>query len=79
MDRNTEPDPFNISLRKFLKQVGVTSQRAIELAVQQHGLTGKLRVRALVTADGTDLHHIVEGEIDLTSTTLPRSPSDPQG
>jgi hypothetical protein len=30
MSKNMDADPFNISLRKFLKQVGVTSQRAIE-------------------------------------------------
>lgn len=73
-----ELDPFNISLRKFLKQVGVTSQRAIELAVEKHGLTGNLHVRAVITADGTHLRHVVEGEIDLTSTTLPRSPAADQ-
>ena len=74
MDRNIEADPFNISLRKFLKQVGVTSQRAIEQVVERHGLSGTLRVRAVLTAEGTDLQHVVEGEIDLSSTTMPRSP-----
>jgi hypothetical protein len=64
---NMEADPFNISLRKFLKQVGVTSQRAVEEAVEKHGLKGRgrLTLRAVVTAEGTDLHHVVEGEIDL--------------
>jgi hypothetical protein len=62
-----DADPFNISLRKFLKQVGVTSQRAIEDAVAKEGLKGRgrLTVRAVITAEGTDLHHVVEGEIDL--------------
>lgn len=67
MTKNMETDPFNISLRKFLKQVGVTSQRAIEEAAgksrKQAG--GKLTVRAVITAEGTDLHHVVEGDIDL--------------
>ena len=42
---------FNISLRKFLKQVGVTSQHAIEKAVEERGLRGKgkLTVRAVKT------------------------------
>ena len=31
----SEPERFNISLRKFLKQVGVTSQREIERAVRE--------------------------------------------
>ena len=67
MTENMEADPFNISLRKFLKQVGVTSQRAIEETVERGGLRGrgKLTVRAAVTAEGTDLQHVVEGEIDL--------------
>jgi hypothetical protein len=67
MAENMETDPFNISLRKFLKQVGVTSQRAIEEAVETGGLRGKgkLTVRAVITADGTELNHAVEGEIDL--------------
>jgi hypothetical protein len=67
MTENMEADPFNLSLRKFLKQVGVTSQKAIEQAVAQHNLQGrgKLHVRTVLTAEGTDLHHVVEGEIDL--------------
>ena len=28
MTQNMETDPFNVSMRKFLKQVGVTSQQA---------------------------------------------------
>jgi 16S rRNA U516 pseudouridylate synthase RsuA-like enzyme len=67
MAENMDTDPFNISLRKFLKQLGVTSQRAVEEAVEGGGLKGrgKLTLRAVVTAEGTDLHHVVEGEIDL--------------
>lgn len=62
-----DEDRFNISMRKFLKQVGVTSQREIERAVSEAKLAGqdKLKVRAVVTAEGTDLEHVVEGEIDL--------------
>jgi len=32
---------------------------------EKHLASGKLKVRAVLTADGTDLNHIVEGEIDL--------------
>ena len=66
MAENMETDPFNISMRKFLKQVGVTSQRAIEETVDKEDLRGrgKITVRAVLTIDGTDLHHVVEGEID---------------
>ena len=61
-----EEDRFNMSMRKFLKQVGVTSQRELERVV--HGKTppkGPLRVRMVLTAEGTNLHHVVEDEIDL--------------
>jgi Family of unknown function (DUF6494) len=61
-----EEDPFNISMRKFLKQAGVTSQQEIERVVRDNHLTqGKLKVRAVLTAGGTDLNHAVEGEINL--------------
>ena len=58
-------DRFNMSLRKFLKQVGVTSQREIERVVRAKSLSGKLKVRVVLTAAGTDLHHVVEEELDL--------------
>ncbi|HEY7552683.1 MAG TPA: DUF6494 family protein [Hyphomicrobiaceae bacterium] len=59
-------DKFNLSMRKFLKQVGVTSQREIERVVRARKLEkGKLKVKAVVTAAGTDLAHVVEGDIDL--------------
>jgi hypothetical protein len=62
-----EHDRFNMSLRKYLKQVGVTSQQEIERIVREHDLEGKgtkLKVKMVLTADGTDLHH--DGEIDLS-------------
>ncbi len=39
MDQET----FNLSIRKFLKMVGVNSQREIEQAVQKAVETGKLK------------------------------------
>ena len=57
---------FNMSMRKYLKQVGVTSQQAIEEHVRTHGETaGKMKLRMVLTAEGHDLEHVVEGEIDL--------------
>ena len=62
MDENK----FNMSLRKFLKQVGVTSQREIERTVRERGLQqGKLKVKMVLTAAGTNLNHVVEEEINL--------------
>lgn len=56
---------FNMSLRKFLKRVGVTSQEEIERVVREKHPTGKLKVRMVLTAEGTSLNHVVDGEIEL--------------
>ena len=58
---------FNMSMRKYLKEVGVTSQEAIERVVREEGLAGKgkLKTKMVLTAEGTGLEHVVEGEIDL--------------
>lgn len=62
-----DEDRFNMSLRKFLKQVGVTSQREIEELVRsgKAGGQSRLKVRMVLTAEGTDLNHVVESEIEL--------------
>ncbi len=62
-----DDEKFNMSMRKFLKQVGVTSQAAIEDVVRDEHLggKGKLKVKAVLTAENTGLNHVVEGEIDL--------------
>ena len=61
-----DEDKFNMSLRKFLKQVGVTSQREIERIVREQGPgQRKLKVKMVLTAAGTSLNHVVEEEIDL--------------
>jgi hypothetical protein len=62
-----DADVFNMSMRKFLKQVGVTSQQQIEKTVRDTDLTGRrtLKVKMVLTAEGTGLQHVVEGEIDL--------------
>jgi Family of unknown function (DUF6494) len=38
-------DVFNMEIRKFLKRVGVTSQREIEAAVRTAAAAGKLQGR----------------------------------
>ncbi len=65
--KKVDSEKFNMSLRKFLKQVGVTSQQAIEAAVREQNLAdgGTLKVRMVLTADNADLKHVVEGEIEL--------------
>ena len=61
-------DAFNMSMRKFLKQVGVTSQQQIEAAVRDAREAGKLeggsvRAKVVLTLEGLDLEHVVEGDI----------------
>ena len=56
-------DAFNMSMRKFLKQVGVTSQQEIEKAMRARKPAGPVRVRAVVTIPELDLEHVIEGEI----------------
>lgn len=59
-------DDFNMSMRKFLKQVGVTSQQAIEKAVRDAGPSdGKTyKVKAVITIEELGLEHVVTGEIE---------------
>ena len=59
-------DALNMSIRKFLKEVGVTSQREIEELARKGTTGGKtLKVRMTLVAEGTDLNHVVDGEIEL--------------
>lgn len=60
-------EQFNMSLRKFLKHVGVTSQHAIEEFVREQKLggAGTLKVKMTLTVDGQPLTHSVDGEINL--------------
>ncbi|EAP85437.1 DUF6494 family protein [Sulfitobacter sp. EE-36] len=58
-------DDFNMSMRKFLKQVGVTSQQTIEEAMRENGDTGgkTFEAKVVLTIDGLDLEHVVTGKI----------------
>ena len=64
-------DAFNMSIRKFLKRVGVHSQREIEAAVEQGISTGKLKgaeslpVKMTLTLGGTQLDVTFDDKIDL--------------
>ena len=61
-----DDEKFNMSMRKFLKQVGVTSQQQIEAAVRASGKTsGVVPVKVVVSGPDIGLDHTVEGEIDL--------------
>ena len=66
-----DEDIFNMELRKFLKKVGVTSQREIEQAVrdgiESGELTGHetLKAKVTLTIEGLDVSHDIEGKISL--------------
>lgn len=65
-------ETFNMELRKFLKKVGVTSQREIEKAVRHAiefgSLTGneKLKARMKLQVEGLNLEFVIEDEIALS-------------
>ena len=63
-----DEDRFNMAVRKFLKEVGVTSQREIERVVRESAVQGPtLRLRMTLTSDDApQLKHVVETTIDLT-------------
>lgn len=64
-------ETFNLSLRKFLKTVGVNSQREIEQAVAQAIESARLAgnetvpVRMRLTGERLDLDVTFDGEIRL--------------
>jgi Family of unknown function (DUF6494) len=67
-----DEEAFNLSVRRFLKKLGVTSQREIELAVRERieagGLQGDetLGARAVVTVDGLEREIVITGDIALS-------------
>jgi hypothetical protein len=67
-----EEEVFNMSVRKFLKKLGVTAQREIELAVREQLEAGDLRgdetldATATVTVAGLSRDVVVTGQISLS-------------
>jgi len=65
-------DTFNMEVRKFLKKVGVASQREIEKAVrdaiQAGSLAGteKLKARMKLEVEGLNLDLVIEDDIALS-------------
>jgi hypothetical protein len=65
-------EAFNMSLRKFLKVVGVTSQQEIEKAVRAAVADGRLKgtetltAKVVLTIEEAGLNHTVDGEIALS-------------
>jgi len=64
-------ETLNLTVRKFLKEVGVTSQREIEKAVREAIAAGRLRgdekldATMILTIGALNLTHKIDGHIDL--------------
>jgi hypothetical protein len=67
-----DEEVFNLSVRKFLKRLGVTAQREIELGVREQIANGRLEggetLEALATVRVNGLEHdiMVSGKIALS-------------
>ncbi len=64
-------EALNGTVRKFLKKLGVTSQREIEMAVREAVASGRLKgnetllAKATVQIEGLGLKFDVEGDVEL--------------
>jgi Family of unknown function (DUF6494) len=64
-------EALNVSVRKFLKKVGITSQREIEQAVRAAVSGGKLKgnealpAKVVLTVEGLALSVEIEGAVEL--------------
>ncbi len=66
-----DEERLNLAIRKFLKIVGITSQREIEKAVREAVAAGSLDAACIVEArvtlelPGLGVTHVVEEQLDL--------------
>ena len=65
-----DQEKFNISMRKFLKKVGITSQQKIEEAVKgaiekEKLINNKIKVTVKLEIKEINLEHFIDGEIFL--------------
>ena len=69
-----DEEALNLSVRKFLKKVGVTAQREIEGAFREAVARGQMAsedafmARATIEVAAIQLTIVVEGELRLTRT-----------
>jgi len=63
-----DEDVFNMSVRKFLKTLGVTAQREIELAVREQLSAGELRGDETLEATATVAVHGLPRDVVVTGT-----------
>ena len=66
-----DEDKLNISVRRFLKKVGISSQRNIEDKVREKIKTGelkdtdKIRISANISSNEIDLNETIKDEIEI--------------
>ena len=66
-----DEEKLNISIRKFLKNVGITSQRNIEQKVREKFNSGdfqdikQVKIKVNITSEKLDLNEDIEGDIEL--------------
>ena len=66
-----DEEAFNMQVRKFLKHIGVTSQREIEQAVRAALADGRLKggdtvkARVVLSIESLGVSHAIDGEIEL--------------
>ena len=67
-----DEDIFNMQVRKFLKNVGITSQREIEAAVRaaiedgRLDANGSVQAKVTLSIDALGLSTEIDGKIDLS-------------
>ena len=60
MEKIMNDDEVTMSIRKFLKKVGITSQQEIEKVYSGKGM---VKVKMVLSCKELNLEHVVEGEI----------------
>ena len=66
-----DEEKLNISVRKFLKKVGISSQRKIDEKVREKVKAGgvsssdKIKIKARITSDDISLDDTIEDEIEI--------------
>jgi 16S rRNA U516 pseudouridylate synthase RsuA-like enzyme len=61
-----DEDVLNLEIRKFLKEVGITSQREIEKVVRSGMVRGNvLKLRMTLSSETAPLNHVVDGTISV--------------
>ena len=72
-DKSIDEDRLNVEIRKFLKVVGITSQREIEKAVRdaldagEFPASSRLQARVTLSVPELGLEHVVDHELFVDS------------